>query len=73
MHREIACRWLKKAGEDLIVARDELGNIIWASTYHSQQAAEKALKALLTAIGVQPPKTHNIHRLLQLLEKNGWM
>ncbi len=44
-----------------------VNRITWASVFHSQQAAEKALKAVLPAVGVQPPKTHIIEHLLMLL------
>ena len=37
------------------------------AAFHSQQAAEKALKALLAAHHVKPPKTHSLERLLALL------
>ena len=67
----IPCMWLKKAREDLIVAEDEVNRVTWASAFHSQQAAEKALKAVLSAIGVQPPKTHVIELLLMLLREKG--
>ena len=67
----MTCKWLKKAEEDLVVAEDELGKIPWVSAFHSQQAAEKALKALITALGKQPPKTHSIEHLLLLIEESG--
>lgn len=35
--------------------------------FHAQQAAEKALKAVLVAKGIPFPKTHNIRTLLDLL------
>ena len=35
--------------------------------FHAQQAAEKAMKAILIAKSVPPPKTHNIRTLLDLL------
>ncbi len=50
------CKWIRKAVGDLVVAEDEAEKIAWASVFHSQQAVEKALKALLASIGVQPPK-----------------
>ena len=33
----MTCKWLRKAEEDLVVARDELGKIPWISAFHSQQ------------------------------------
>ncbi|MFC1573017.1 HEPN domain-containing protein [Candidatus Eisenbacteria bacterium] len=35
--------------------------------FHAQQAAEKALKAVLIARAIPPPRTHNIGTLLDLL------
>jgi HEPN domain-containing protein len=37
--------------------------------FHVQQAAEKAIKAVLIAKGISPPKTHNIRTLLDLLSQ----
>ena len=51
----IACEWLRKALNDLKIA-----NILLKegfpdeSAFHSQQAVEKALKALLVANQIQP-------------------
>ena len=42
------------------------------SAFHSQQAAEKALKALLVALGERPPRTHNIGLLLDRLKDHGF-
>ena len=39
--------------------------------FHLQQAAEKALKAWLAAIGETYPLTHNLDTLLGLLSDNG--
>jgi HEPN domain-containing protein len=39
--------------------------------FHAQQATEKALKAWLTAQGLQYPITHQLARLLALLEGAG--
>ena len=72
MSSVITCKWLRKAGNDLRSAELLLENgLTGESTFHSQQAAEKALKALITALGEQPPKTHNITRLLQVIEERG--
>jgi len=67
---EVACRWLEKAEKDLRVARKILDEPDY-SAFHSQQAAEKALKALLIALGKRPPRTHNIGLLLDEIEKAG--
>ncbi len=55
------CEWLRKARDDLeaskITLEKELAEI---ATFLAQQAVEKALRALLVAYGVRPPKTHDI-------------
>jgi hypothetical protein len=38
--------------------------------FHDQQAVEKALKAWLSLIGVQYPRTHDLEELLDLLEEH---
>jgi HEPN domain-containing protein len=35
--------------------------------FHAQQAAEKAIKAVLIARGIEPPRTHSITALVDLL------
>jgi HEPN domain-containing protein len=63
-------RWLEKAAEDLEVADLILGSTVaarWAACFHAQQAAEKALKAVLVAMGVDFPRTHSLERLADLL------
>ena len=37
--------------------------------FHAQQAVEKALKAWLSFIGVEYPRTHDLEELLELLEE----
>lgn len=39
--------------------------------FHAQQAIEKTLKAWLAALGQDYPLTHNLARLLALLEEQG--
>ncbi len=62
--------WVRKAEEDIGGARDlaarkpPLRNLV---CFHSQQAAEKYLKALLHERGVDPPRTNNLRDLLNLL------
>ncbi len=70
MHSEVACRWLEKARRDLAAA-ERLLDMPDYSAFHAQQAAEKALKALLVALGERPPRTHNIGLLLEKLRGRG--
>jgi HEPN domain-containing protein len=37
--------------------------------FHAQQAVEKTLKAWLSLIGVEYPRTHDLEELLELLEE----
>lgn len=39
--------------------------------FHCQQAVEKLLKAWLSDLGVNYPKTHNLQTLVELLEQQG--
>jgi HEPN domain-containing protein len=65
---KIVCEWMKKAHKDLKAARIlQQEGLYEEVAFHAQQAAEKALKALLIANGVRPPKTHSIEQLLSLL------
>jgi HEPN domain-containing protein len=52
---------------DLIVGGDL--PTYWPASFHAQQAAEKALKGLLTRHQIEFAKTHNIGELLQLTER----
>ena len=69
--RARARRWLRWSQEDLALARGiaaepELvprGACAWA-----QQAAEKALKALLVDADIDPPKSHDLARLNAMLD-----
>ncbi len=64
--------WLRKAEEDLLVARElmERDRISYNPVgFHAQQAAEKLLKGLLTRHQISFPKTHDIGELLTLAEK----
>lgn len=62
--------WLARAKSNL--ARARLGRtspeVAWEDPcFDAQQAAEKALKALLIALGIPFPKTHDLERLLALV------
>jgi HEPN domain-containing protein len=61
--------WLDYARSDLLAARRSAGpGVRWeTSCYQAQQAAEKAVKAVLIRSGVMPPRTHYLERLLRLL------
>lgn len=61
--------WLRYARSDLDLARvSRPAKVLFEGLcFHAQQAAEKALKAVLIAKGIPPPKTHNIRTLLDLL------
>ena len=68
----LARRWLSKARTDLVLAtvvleRDREGLEGWAAAFHAQQAAEKALKAVLVARGEDPPRIHNLRALVAIL------
>ena len=58
--------WLLKAANDLRAAEVDLGAeppLIEDALFHSQQAAEKALKAFLTFHNVPFRKTHNLEEI----------
>jgi HEPN domain-containing protein len=64
--------WLRYARSDLELARVKRPPkvLLEELCFHTQQAAEKALKAVLIAKGIPPPKTHNIRTLLDLLPQD---
>ena len=59
-------RWLDYAESDLAVARgvDRPGVLRETLCFHAQQAAEKAVKAVLVAGGIEPSRTHDLAVLL---------
>ncbi len=72
--RELAAEWLRHAHSDLAVARmveeEQIAPEILA--FHAQQAAEKALKALLVQRQVEFPRLHVIGPLLKLCQEAGY-
>ena len=65
-------RWLIKAGNDLKTAQTMLDTdppITDTVCFHSQQCAEKSLKAFLTFSDIHVEKTHYLPRLLELCRK----
>jgi len=66
--RDLALGWLTKAESDLSAARwilDGQGPYDTAC-FHTQQAIEKAMKALLAFHGQPIPRTHNLDEIQQL-------
>lgn len=66
-----AAEWLRHAESHLIRARvPKPEGVLWEHLcFDAQQAAEKALKAVLVFRGVEFPPTHDITELLDLLEE----
>ncbi len=67
---EFVRQWLLRAEEDLSAARSLLtyeASFCATVCFHSQQAAEKYLKAFLTSRQVEFPKTHDIDEILDLI------
>lgn len=64
--------WLNRARSDLVQARNQSPGIYLEDLcFHAQQAAEKAIKAVMIARGIDFPYTHDLARLLQLLDSDG--
>lgn len=61
--------WMRYAKADLALARVPLpkDGMYELLCFHAQQAAEKSLKAVLIHYGVEPLRTHNLERLIDLL------
>ena len=62
-------KWFKKAESDLLVIKNNLASNeipLDACCFHSQQAAEKYLKAYLVSKQVNFPKTHDLQSLLNI-------
>jgi HEPN domain-containing protein len=70
--RSLVQQWISKAEVDLRTAERLLRDtdrIRESIAFHSQQAGEKYLKALLVWYGIEFPKTHSIGRLLDLVAR----
>ena len=69
-----AREWVEYAEEDLAVAKSTLRRskpLTTSSCFHSQQCAEKYLKAMLIAKDAEFPKTHDLLILDALCNKAG--
>lgn len=65
---------LVMARKDFDALRGMIGNPLFADEifgFHAQQAIEKSLKAWLTILAADYPLTHDLSRLLSLLEAQG--
>lgn len=64
-----AATWLRQARHDLDMAgvAEDHGSHDWAA-HGAQQAAEKALKALVLAAGQAPDLTHDLLRLVRVAQ-----
>lgn len=63
--------WRAKANLNLAIKGGRLRGIVYEDLcFNAQQAAEKALKAVCLARGLDFPKTHSLVHLIDVLEKN---
>ncbi|MFC1735358.1 HEPN domain-containing protein [Candidatus Hydrogenedentota bacterium] len=68
--RTIVDAWLRKAELDIRSAETLISQdppLLYPACFHSQQAAEKYLKAYLTRHQVEFPKTHSIREILNIV------
>ena len=67
--RSLVTQWTAKAEQDFEAALHLLESGRFADTiaFLSQQSVEKYLKALLISRAIEFPRTHDIHRLLELV------
>jgi HEPN domain-containing protein len=70
--KEFSTEWIRHAENDLIVARHVFNDLYPKQTeiaaWHSQQCAEKALKSFLVANYIDPPKIHDLIKLVKLCQ-----
>lgn len=68
--RHFAQEWLRRAVGNLALARQpKPPEAFWEDLcFHAQQAAEKAIKAVLTLRAIDFPKSHDIAELVSLLQ-----
>ena len=64
--------WLNRARSNLAIAKNRIPNVYLEDLcFEAQQAAEKAIKAVLIARSIDFPYVHNLEILLSLLEEEG--
>jgi len=69
--KQLTREWLNAAGDDLITIENLLDNPILTNiiAFHSQQAIEKSIKAIIEEFGIVFAKTHNLQTLLIRIEE----
>ena len=64
--------WIRQAEDDLAMAcHAREGGFFAQACFAASQAAEKALKGLLIGLGVEPPRSHSLERLVDALAVSG--
>ena len=64
--------WINRAISDLAMAKSRIVTTYLEDLcFHAQQAAEKAIKAVMILRGIEFPYTHDLSRLLTMLESSG--
>ena len=64
--------WINRARSDLAMAKSRIAvAYLEEHCFHAQQAAEKAIKAVMMLRGIDFPYIHDLSRLLSILESNG--
>ena len=64
--------WLNRARSNLALAKNRIPDAYLEDLcFEAQQAAEKAIKALLISRNVEYPYVHDLARLLSMLEETG--
>ena len=68
--KQLTKDWLNSAEDDLITISSLLGNPILTNivAFHSQQAIEKSIKAIIEEFGLTIHKTHNLQTLFMKIE-----
>ncbi len=71
MNEEMVKEWTKKAEEDYSAVEElykiSVSRFAAIICFHAQQCAEKHLKALLISSNIEPPRTHSLETLLDLI------
>jgi len=69
--KQLTKAWLNAAADDIMAIESLLYNPILTNivAFHSQQAVEKAFKAIMEEFGMSFIKTHNLQSLLAKIDK----